>query len=86
MRRLVAVGTLAACLAGPTSALAQNDWQFPDPYFGAIELDVSRPSGQRQRRVESAPLACSRGEGLPVPRRQAWRQAEPGWRSVAGMQ
>jgi hypothetical protein len=55
MRRLVAVATLAACLTGPTSALAQNDWQFPDPYFGALEFDVSRPSGQRQRRVESAP-------------------------------
>lgn len=35
--------------------LAQNDWQFPDPYFGAVEFDVSRQSAARQQRVERAP-------------------------------
>ena len=73
MRRLVAVGTLAACLAGPASALAQNDWQFPDPYFGAIEFDVSRPSGQRQRRVESAPTPRPKtSRQRPLRTRQRW--------------
>ena len=73
MRRMVAVATLAACLAGPTSALAQNDWQFPDPYFGAIEFDVSRPSVQRQRRVESAPTPRPKtSRQRPLRTRQRW--------------
>ena len=73
MRRMVAVATLAACLAGPASAPAQNDWQFPDPYFGAIEFDVSRPSGQRQRRVESAPTPRPKtSRQRPLRTRQRW--------------
>lgn len=27
---------------GPDSK-AQNDWQFPDPYFGILEVEKSRP-------------------------------------------
>lgn len=54
MRRAVAVATLVLGLIGSSAAFAQNDWQFPDPYFGAIEFDVSRPASQRPRRVEPA--------------------------------
>lgn len=39
-------------------AEAQNDWQFPDPYFGAIEIEKShvRPPERQQRgEVASAP-------------------------------
>lgn len=59
MRRAVAVATvvlgLLLSLTVSTAAFAQNDWQFPDPYFGAIEFDVSRPPAQRPRRIEPAP-------------------------------
>jgi len=73
MRRLVAVATLAACVMAGPMALAQNDWQFPDPYFGAIEFDVSRPSGQRQRRVEPAPAPRPKtSRQRPLRTRQRW--------------
>ena len=73
MRRLVAVATLAACVMAGPMALAQNDWQFPDPYFGAIEFDIAKPSGQRQRRVESAPAPRPKtSRQRPLRTRQRW--------------
>lgn len=42
-------GALWSGSAGP--AWCQNDWQFPDPYFGAVEFDISRPPAAR--RVEA---------------------------------
>lgn len=38
------VFVLASVVAAGT-AEAQNDWQFPDPYFGAIEFEKSHPPG-----------------------------------------
>ncbi|NBT14027.1 MAG: hypothetical protein EBS56_10710, partial [Planctomycetia bacterium] len=29
-------------LTVPASARAQNDWQYPDPYFGILEIEKSR--------------------------------------------
>lgn len=78
MRRFVAVATLAACVIAGPMAVAQNDWQFPDPYFGAIEFDIAKPSGQRQRRVESAPAP------RPKTSRQRPYRARPRW-SPQGM-
>lgn len=54
-RLVVITACLAAACLSHGSACGQNDWQFPDPYFGAIELDVSRPTAQRPRRVEPVP-------------------------------
>lgn len=48
-------------------AVAQNDWQFPDPYFGAVEFEVSRQPVTRQYRVERAPPPA------PAPRTRAMR-------------
>ena len=49
---LVTAG-LAAC-AGP--ARAQNDWQFPDPYFGAFQHRAAgTPQAERRYRAEIAP-------------------------------
>jgi hypothetical protein len=73
MRRIVAVATLAACLAGPAPALAQNDWQFPDPYFGALEFDISRPAVTRPSRT--APASAPR----PKPTRQRAHRGRPRW-------
>lgn len=73
MRRAVAVATVVLCLMASSAARAQNDWQFPDPYFGAIEFDVSRPAAQRPRRVE--PAASPRPKTTrqrPYRSRQRW--------------
>lgn len=32
-----------------TDVWAQNDWQFPDPYFGVVEFGKSRPAEAEQR-------------------------------------
>jgi len=71
MRSLVAITTIVGCLAAATPAQSQNDWQFPDPYFGAIEFDVSRPTPPRARRIEPPQPSRSRaprsrpGRGRP---------------------
>jgi hypothetical protein len=42
-----------------TAARAQNDWQYPDPYFGILEIEKSH-DGATARRY--------RGEVNPAPR------------------
>jgi hypothetical protein len=42
-----------------TAAQAQNDWQYPDPYFGILEIEKSH-DGATARRY--------RGEVNPAPR------------------
>jgi hypothetical protein len=45
------------CLAAiGQSARAQNDWQFPDPYFGAFQhRQAGTPQAERRYRQEIAP-------------------------------
>jgi hypothetical protein len=45
------------CLAAACgSAAAQNDWQSPDPYFGAFQhRDAGTPEAERRYRAEIAP-------------------------------
>ncbi len=38
---ILAAGVLFSLSA--SHAVAQNDWQFPDPYFGAIEFGGNHP-------------------------------------------
>lgn len=73
MRRLVAITAVVGCLAAATPASGQNDWQFPDPYFGAIEFDASRPSPPRPRRIEPPPSSRSK-----APRSRPFR-GRPRW-------
>lgn len=50
---VVALVTLALTWARVDSAVAQNDWQFPDPYFGILEIEKSRSlPGERRYRPE----------------------------------
>lgn len=42
---------------GVQLAWGQNDWQFPDPYFGAVEFDIARSSSTPNRRVVIDPSA-----------------------------
>ncbi|MFN7811622.1 MAG: hypothetical protein ACK5SI_03035 [Planctomycetia bacterium] len=72
---------------GPGSDMArgQNDWQYPDPYFGANEIEKARsPTAERRYRAE---VRQSPAHQTPhqVPRRPRWpprRYRAPG--PVAG--
>lgn len=52
---LVIVAGVMVATASLGTARGQNDWQFPDPYFGAIEFEASRPERPRPPRVDPAP-------------------------------
>ena len=57
----IAIG-LIAIAAVPwlaTPARAQNDWQYPDPYFGILEIEKSHDAATARR---------YRGEVNPTPR------------------
>jgi hypothetical protein len=69
------VATLVLNLTASSAAFAQNDWQFPDPYFGAIEFDASRPAAQRPQRVTPAPSPRPKTtRQRPYRSRQRWSQ------------
>ena len=58
--RLVRALSIAAALAGlavaSQPAAAQNDWQSPDPYFGAFQhREAGTPQAERRYRQEIAP-------------------------------
>ena len=82
-------GVLAciAFMAAAPAARAQNDWQFPDPYFGAFQHRAAgTPQAERRYRQEIAPqqpilLHEHRpppGHVRPKPRRIRHRGAKPG--------
>ncbi|MFM7184630.1 MAG: hypothetical protein ACKO4Z_07655 [Planctomycetota bacterium] len=79
MTRLVAITVVVGCLAAATPARAQNDWQFPDPYFGAIEFDASRTPAARSRKPEgsSTPSRARPVRSRPAPRFRARWSAGP---------
>ena len=60
------VFTCAAVASMASPAQAQNDWQYPDPYFGILEIEKSH-NGSTARRY--------RAEVNPAPR--ASRSATP---------
>ena len=64
----------AAAASMASSAHAQNDWQYPDPYFGILEIEKSH-NGSTARRY--------RAEVNPSPRSS--RVAAPSaWQAPAG--
>lgn len=80
----VALVLTGGCLTG--LAYGQNDWQYPDPYFGILEIEKSHDSGTwRRYRAEVSPApgrsgaAGGRTAGLPEqaptqrPNRARWR-------------
>lgn len=80
MRRLrllcVAFGvfTCAAAASMTSPAHAQNDWQYPDPYFGILEIEKSH-DGATARRY--------RAEVNPSPRSSRFA-APSAWQAPAG--
>jgi hypothetical protein len=74
----IAVGV--ALSAG--SVRAQNDWQFPDPYFGILEIEKSHtPAADRRSRAEIAPAPRP---PRPVPQRSRQRWFRPRPRAMSG--
>lgn len=61
-------------------AAAQNDWQYPDPYFGILEIEKSRPSGSQSR--EAVRPAQPRSTARPRIWRMAPRPTGPVGRSA----
>jgi hypothetical protein len=77
LRRFLAAIVAAAAL-GQGRADAQNDWQYPDPYFGILEIEKSHtPAADRRYRAEVSPPAKPRVQPVrprlfrPRPRTQA---------------
>ena len=72
----VAVGVFmcAAAASMASSAQAQNDWQYPDPYFGILEIEKSH-DGATARRY--------RAEVNPAPRSSRFA-APSAWQAPAG--
>lgn len=80
---VVAIAALALAFLGGSVAVAQNDWQFPDPYFGILEIEKSRtPEGAPRLQEEPRRLADvgSGAPRLPWARRRLWRPAAVGTR------
>ena len=64
----------AALVTAATPARAQNDWQYPDPYFGILEIEKSH-DGATARRYRS--------EVNPAPR-SSRHAATSAWQAPAG--
>ena len=47
MRATIVAILAAVALVSPGESRAQNDWQYPDPYFGILEIEKSRGSASR---------------------------------------
>jgi hypothetical protein len=61
VRPLVIAAALLGVAALARPAAAQNDWQFPDPCFGAFQhRDAGTPQAERRYRREIAPQQPSR--------------------------
>lgn len=56
LRRAVLRAAAVWLLVPAGSAVGQNDWQFPDPYFGAFQhRSAGTPQAERRYRAEIAP-------------------------------
>jgi len=87
--RIAGAVVMAVALTVAAPARAQNDWQYPDPYFGLFEIEKSRPGGPapRSNPVRSLPEA-SRAKSAPGVVRGGWMtgrarrlSAPPAWRA-----
>lgn len=67
-KTVVAIVAAIASLFGAESR-GQNDWQYPDPYFGILEIEKSRsPTYDRRYRAEVRPPQ----KGSASARRMRW--------------
>jgi hypothetical protein len=91
---VVFIAALALAFLGGSIAVAQNDWQFPDPYFGILEIEKSRShAGAARMQVEPRrppDIGGGAAPRQPWARRRLWRPAaastRPAPKSGAGGQ
>jgi hypothetical protein len=62
VRAPLAVAVLLTGICLVSEARGQNDWQYPDPYFGILEIEKSHDAATRRR---------YRAEVSPAPQRDA---------------
>lgn len=66
--------TASLTVVGAGRCHGQNDWQYPDPYFGILEIEKSRvPAGRQQPRDETS-------QGLKASRKAPAPPGAPRWR------
>jgi len=53
MRTTIVAFIAAVALASAGESRAQNDWQYPDPYFGVLEIEKSLPVRAAPRSAET---------------------------------
>jgi hypothetical protein len=81
-----AAGVLLAIMGTAAPAHAQNDWQYPDPYFGILEIEKSH-DGATWRKYRSdvapGPRATRPAPAAPVaePASAAARPQRTRWKS-----
>lgn len=68
----IAVGLVAFAAVSwlATAAQAQNDWQYPDPYFGILEIEKSHDGATARRyrgEVNPAPRSSKAATATPAP-------------------
>jgi len=62
----ILVALVTACW--PIPARAQNDWQYPDPYFGILEIEKSHDGVKPRRgRADGASTPGSNRSGTQPP-------------------
>jgi hypothetical protein len=79
----VGLVAIAAVSWLPAVAQAQNDWQYPDPYFGILEIEKSHDGATSRRyrgevnpapRSSKAAAAATPAPATPAPaQRNRWR-------------
>ena len=67
---MVGLVAFAAVSWQATSAQAQNDWQYPDPYFGILEIEKSH-DGATARRYRAEVNPAPRSSRVATP--SAWQ-------------
>jgi len=74
MRATIVAIIAAVALVSAGESRAQNDWQYPDPYFGILEIEKSRsaPSERRYRNEIRPPQ-----RGSLSARRARWSTTRP---------
>lgn len=75
MRPAIVAIVAAIALVCGTESRGQNDWQYPDPYFGILEIEKSRgASPQPRASLQSRPAASRQSPwGRSLGSRNRWR-------------
>ncbi len=76
MRTMIVAIVAAIAVVAAGESRGQNDWQYPDPYFGILEIEKSREPAPRGGAPAQPRLAWQRppAKGRSMGARGRWRQ------------